>query len=306
MLGRPLDKTDGRSCPFSPFVLRAPCCILSYAFESKQTPHDRICAHPNTASDRTRNFVLDSVIPQAVERLGEDVTVEEKEETGPEGSGEPLGEIEYINEMIGKIRDDEVARSLHSICYGKPGKQTTRKKGLRAFNGWADPAVAKSKADKLASNNKTKVSMIKDICGVLGLEKSGTKEELCLRVTEFLADPSGENVVKSVPKKRKAKGKKGKGKKGKKGPKKPRAPSGFMLYSAVMRPKVKEENPDMKITEIASEIGKLWHALGDEGKAKYNKQSAALKAEMEGGAAEEDGSEDEGVSEEEEEEQDDE
>ena len=106
--------------------------------------------------------------------------------------------------MIGKIRDDDVARGLHSICYGKPGKQTTRKKGLRAFNGWADASVAKTKAEKLAGSNKIKVSMIKEICGVLGLEKSGTKEELCGRVTEFLADPSGENVVKSVPKKRKA------------------------------------------------------------------------------------------------------
>ena len=80
--------------------------------------------------------------------------------------------------MIGKIKDDDVARQLHSICYGKPGKQTTRKKGLRAFNGWADASVAKTKADKLATNNKVKVSMIKEVCGVLGLEKSGTKDEV--------------------------------------------------------------------------------------------------------------------------------
>eukprot|EP00618_Florenciella_parvula_P013620 CAMPEP_0119501966 /NCGR_PEP_ID=MMETSP1344-20130328/23604_1 /TAXON_ID=236787 /ORGANISM="Florenciella parvula, Strain CCMP2471" /LENGTH=252 /DNA_ID=CAMNT_0007538151 /DNA_START=11 /DNA_END=769 /DNA_ORIENTATION=+ len=223
----------------------------------------------------------------AVERLGDDAEVAEVEESGPEGSGEPLGEIDYVNEMIGKIKDDDVARLLHTICYGKPGKQTTRKKGLRAFNGWADASVAKTKADKLATNNKVKVTMIKEVCGVLGLEKSGTKDELCSRVTEFLAKPSGENVVKSAPKKRKAaKGKKKKGKKGKKGPKKPRAPSAYILFCKVARPKVVEEEPDLGSTEIMTKMGAMWKALSDDEQGKYKKQSAALKAEMEGGAAE--------------------
>ena len=106
-------------------------------------------------------------------------------------------------------------------------------------------------------------------------------------MTEFLAKPSGENVVKSAPKKRKAaKGKKKKGKKGKKGPKKPRAPSAYILFCKVARPKVVEEEPDLGSTEIMTKMGAMWKALSDDEQGKYKKQSAALKAEMEGGAAE--------------------
>ena len=37
-----------------------------------------------------------------------------------------------------------------------------------------------------------------------------------------------------------------------------------------MRERVKEENPDLKVTEIAKVIGAKWKALTDEEKKKYN------------------------------------
>ena len=60
----------------------------------------------------------------------------------------------------------------------------------------------------------------------------------------------------------------------------------FMVFSGEMRNKVKEENPDMKLVEIASELGRRWKALTDEEKKPYQDKADADKErfneEMEG------------------------
>lgn len=221
-------------------------------------------------------------------RLTSDEPKEVADAAGPAGSGSPLGDIDSIADQIGKTKDP-VAKELHKICYGKPGKQTTRKKMLRAFNGWADESAAETKADKLAGNTKIKVSILKEICSVLGLEKSGTKEEIATRMTEFLAKPSSDMVKGggTVSKKRKAKGTKSstkaaaKGKKAKKEVKKKRAPSAYMLFSQDTRTKVVADNPDMSFGDIGRELGKLWKAATEKVKAKYQKKAAGLKAAKE-------------------------
>ena len=57
-------------------------------------------------------------------------------------------------------------------------------------------------------------------------------------------------------------------KKQKTGPK--RATTAYFYFTADMRERVKEENPDLKVTEIAKVIGAKWKALTDEEKQKYN------------------------------------
>ena len=57
-------------------------------------------------------------------------------------------------------------------------------------------------------------------------------------------------------------------KKQKTGPK--RATTAYFFFTADMRERVKEENPDLKVTEIAKVIGAKWKALTDEEKQKYN------------------------------------
>ena len=42
----------------------------------------------------------------------------------------------------------------------------------------------------------------------------------------------------------------------------------FFLFSGDMRPKVKAENPDMKVTEVAKHIGELWKNISDKEKEK--------------------------------------
>ena len=67
------------------------------------------------------------------------------------------------------------------------------------------------------------------------------------------------------------KGKKGKKKKDPNAPK--RAMTAFMYFSTVMRPKIKEESPDLAFGDIAKLIGKRYKELSDEDKAVYEKKA---------------------------------
>ena len=79
-----------------------------------------------------------------------------------------------------------------------------------------------------------------------------------------------------------------------------RATSAFMFYSAKIRPIIKEENPDIKFTEMGKVIGEKWRELSAEDKKefevmankdkqRYSDEMAKYKAKKE---AEEDGVED--------------
>ena len=47
--------------------------------------------------------------------------------------------------------------------------------------------------------------------------------------------------------------------------------SGYMLFAKEMRPKLKEESPDLSFGEVGKELGARWRALSDDEKAKYKK-----------------------------------
>ncbi len=74
-----------------------------------------------------------------------------------------------------------------------------------------------------------------------------------------------------------AKEKKSKGKSGK--TKVTRTPSGYLLFCNEKRDQVKSENPDAKMTEVSSILGKMWSELSDKKKKPYLDRAAKLKAE---------------------------
>jgi hypothetical protein len=53
--------------------------------------------------------------------------------------------------------------------------------------------------------------------------------------------------------------------------------SAYIIFSSENRAKVKEENPDLKSSEILSKLGAEWKALSDKKKEKYNKLAEADK-----------------------------
>merc|ERR1719228_2398536 len=87
----------------------------------------------------------------------------------------------------------------------------------------------------------------------------------------------GRPAGKKDSKKRAAKDTK-KGKK-EKDPNKPKRPlSGYFLFMADERNKVREEHPDWKTGDIGKELGKRWNTLDANRKKKYQDQADKAKA----------------------------
>jgi len=61
----------------------------------------------------------------------------------------------------------------------------------------------------------------------------------------------------------------------------PNAPKGsqtaFLFFSADKRAEVRAENPELKMTEIAQQLGTRWKAMSSEDKAPYDEQARADK-----------------------------
>eukprot|EP00126_Sphaerothecum_destruens_P003977 Sdes_comp17824_c0_seq1m7089 len=57
-----------------------------------------------------------------------------------------------------------------------------------------------------------------------------------------------------------------------------RGTSAFIYFGNEIRPKIKKQNPESKITEIATIIGKLWGELSEKEKVKYQKMAEVDKA----------------------------
>jgi len=58
-----------------------------------------------------------------------------------------------------------------------------------------------------------------------------------------------------------------------------RSASSYFLFGNSVRKQIKEENPDLKVTEIAKLIGERWGKLSEEEKKPFNEQAVKLKSE---------------------------
>ena len=54
--------------------------------------------------------------------------------------------------------------------------------------------------------------------------------------------------------------------------------SAFMLWSNHMRPKIRAESPDLKITEISKVLGEKWKEIGEEAKKEWQEKADIDKA----------------------------
>ena len=55
--------------------------------------------------------------------------------------------------------------------------------------------------------------------------------------------------------------------------------SGYILFSGAHRQEVKDEDPDVKFTEVGKALGKMWGKLSDKEKAKWNVKAAKQNEE---------------------------
>ncbi|KAG5180510.1 hypothetical protein JKP88DRAFT_263938 [Tribonema minus] len=192
--------------------------------------------------------------------------------TIPEGSGEVLGEIVAVEKAL-KAASEEELKPLHSILFGRPGKDGHRRRTIKKFHGFAkDDPNNESRLEKLAQSKHTK-----DMCKQLALHVSGTKVEMAERINDFLLDPSSDSVTekKAAGKKRKASdsgdkpAKKSKAA-AKEGPTRPN--SGYIMFSKAKRADVVKKNPDLQNKEIMSKIAELWNKASQSEKDKFTKK----------------------------------
>jgi len=55
----------------------------------------------------------------------------------PQGTGEELGKIEQVDEMLGKVNQDhDLLKAFHLLLYNTTGQKTTRKRDIRRFHGF--------------------------------------------------------------------------------------------------------------------------------------------------------------------------
>jgi len=113
---------------------------------------------------------------------------------------------------------------------------------------------------------------------IAAYKKTDNYKEYEKRLKQFKQDKKDGEVEAS------GKGKKGKGGKGGKPPPKPkdanapkRAQSAYFFFSNVRRPKLRADNKDLKMTEIAKLTGEEWKNLSSEEKKPYEDQAAVDK-----------------------------
>jgi hypothetical protein len=100
--------------------------------------------------------------------------------------------------MMNKLEGDhDLLKALHIILYKGPGSKATRKKDIRAFNGYPPGTDVGSIKAKVEANKKWTVSVLKDACVLLGLEKSGDRDALINRLFDFLMKPHA--IAKPAP-----------------------------------------------------------------------------------------------------------
>ncbi|KFM67737.1 Protein DEK, partial [Stegodyphus mimosarum] len=121
-------------------------------------------------------------------------TPKEKQEL-PLGKGQKLGECPRIKFQIQKNKLPDL-KPLHRILFNRLGSGNEIKKNIRKFCGFAFEKNSKEYERKKATVERLTAPILKHVCEVLDLERSGTKEEIVLRILEFLLNPkdSGKKV----------------------------------------------------------------------------------------------------------------
>ncbi|KAL8182464.1 UNVERIFIED_CONTAM: hypothetical protein K2H54_056861 [Gekko kuhli] len=134
-----------------------------------------------------------------VERLTMQVSSLQKEPfTITPGKGQKLCEIERIQYFLSKKKTDEL-RNLHKLLYNRPGTVASLKKNVGQFSGYPFEKGSDQYKKKEEMLKKYRNAMLKSICEVLDLERSGVNSELVARILNFLMHPkpSGKPLPKS-------------------------------------------------------------------------------------------------------------
>ncbi|KAL2630706.1 hypothetical protein R1flu_015392 [Riccia fluitans] len=140
---------------------------------------------------------------------------EKKEVVIKQGTGTPLMDIPNVAYKLGKRgKGDELLGMLHSLLFNQRGKASAHKYNIYRFSGfvWGEnEEKEKSRVkEKLEKYTKEGLGQLIDVLD-LHLPKTGKKEELVVKVLQFLESPHKTTDVSLGEKEQKLKEKKRKG-----------------------------------------------------------------------------------------------
>ncbi|KAF4695793.1 hypothetical protein FOZ60_003388 [Perkinsus olseni] len=128
------------------------------------------------------------------------VDVKKKVQAG-EGKGIKLGDIEVVSKGISKAAvDGEGLKRLHVCLFNSIGKESTRKRDIRAWNG-SQSAEDRERMEKTLTATKKQESL-REIARTLGLPASQSRTALEESILRFLDVPKDEGLKKPKTKRR--------------------------------------------------------------------------------------------------------
>jgi len=242
---------------------------------------------PRRGKEKAEGFYKPSA--QVARGLHEDE--EPKEKKGhliPKGKGEKLGSL--MDPKAWKHIADENIKKFHRCLYNTDGTKTTRKPEISKWTGISGEKGTATQEDLERRLKTATVKQLQDICTIVGLTHSGTKDELSSELAEFLSCPKGDFAGKKLHSTGGKKSSKKSGKtsskassaksKGGSGVKRP--PGKFILFCNERRAAVKQEmeaeGVDAAPKEINKRLGEEWNDMDDDEKKPYKDKAEELLA----------------------------
>jgi hypothetical protein len=163
------------------------------------------------------------------------------------------------------------------------------KRPLSSYFFFSNERREKTKKALLAEKPEAKVTDVAKALGAAWKDLSPKKKEKYEamakeakeKYTEQMKDyerPSDEELADLDCNKKRQRGKSTTGKAKNKDPNRPKKQSGYILFCSEKRPEVKDKHPEMKSTEVTTEIARMWKELSEKKKAKYLKMAEESKA----------------------------
>lgn len=198
----------------------------------------------------------------------------------PAGVGIKLGDNKHFCKEIEKVKgDSDIVKALHTLFFGSAGKKIETKKHLRLFYGFA-PDVEGETMERMKITVKIRdkklvwtVALLKQAMDLLGLTKAGDREDLIVRLADYLMCPTGVEFDGSASIGKKRKSKSGATETLKKGP------NAYQLYMMDNRPIIKEQNPGASFGDLAKLVAKAWDELDADVREEWRNKAAKQKAE---------------------------
>ncbi|KAF4676019.1 hypothetical protein FOL47_006819 [Perkinsus chesapeaki] len=198
-----------------------------------------------------------------------------------DGKGEKLGDIEVVSKGIGKAPvDGEGLKRLHLCLFNSVGKETTRKRDIRAWNG-CQSAEDRERIEKTLKATK-KQENLREIARTLGLSSSQSRTVLEESILRFLDVPKDEGLKK--PKSKRRASVTGTRKKSKPST---RQGSGFSTFLAQRTKELKATEAGKLLTpkEVTEMLSVEWTSMSGPDKAAFGTPQKAGQKRKRGSAA---------------------